>query len=336
MPLTHRLLTTITALYVAGLTGLLITQELSSGPHWSFALLRELLAFTFIPLPGLLLAALITRAQPVLVLLTVPAIAFIGLFGELFVPSTSASASGTAFVIRTHNVAPRNEDAEAETLAIQRDQPDVVVLQELNRQFAEALTAEIGPQYPHRALRPSDHDEGYGILSQHPLSGDACMRPLAESRCWQYTTVSVGTQTITVVNVHARNPAIATVQPRWAFGQLPVRYDTSLREREIRAAVEWLDQLPRPLIVAGDFNLAPHTSAHRLLTQRLIDTHAAVGVGLGHTWPSVETLDLWPVPLVARIDYIFVSPDIQPIRVEVDAAGGSDHHAVTAWLALPD
>lgn len=322
----------ITVGYVAGLTGFLFVHELAPSPHWSIELLREFLVYGFLPLPALLIFGLVLHSRATLALLAVPTIAFVGLFGDLFVPTVGATSTGQEIVVRSHNIAPHNRDVWSEITAARRDRPDLLVLQEIDEVFASDLATQLADLYPYRALHPRPDDRGYGVLSRHPLTADRCVLPLPESRCWQQVTVELNGRSLTLVNVHLLNPEWDIDRPRRAnlFG---VSYDVSRRERELLAAVDWLAALPRPLIVAGDFNAAPHSQTYRALAARLQDAHAAAGFGLGHTWPSRTIGDVWPVPQLLRIDYIFVSRELHPVRLEVGEPGGSDHHPIIAWLS---
>ncbi len=87
---------------------------------------------------------------------------------------------------------------------------------------------------------------------------------------------------------------------------------------------------PERTILLGDFNAWPESAEIRRLVDegRLFDAQALVGVD-GNTFP-------YPEPY-ARIDYIFISPDLadsiiaaQPVHI-----GGSDHLPVTLDLRWP-
>ncbi len=84
--------------------------------------------------------------------------------------------------------------------------------------------------------------------------------------------------------------------------------------------------LPHALL--GDFNARPAAPELTPLFERLRDAWKAGGGGDGFTFPAGEP--------TARIDYVFVSPQLQVRDVRVPALAGSDHLPVVAELAVAD
>ncbi|MGE5237848.1 MAG: endonuclease/exonuclease/phosphatase family protein [Chloroflexota bacterium] len=90
---------------------------------------------------------------------------------------------------------------------------------------------------------------------------------------------------------------------------------------------EWLrhPECRGPVILCGDLNVARHSGAYRMFTRALVDVRSTA------TWPS-------RFPFM-RLDYIFVSPDIQTknVRVVKDVLTrrASDHLPVLAILEVP-
>jgi endonuclease/exonuclease/phosphatase (EEP) superfamily protein YafD len=81
-----------------------------------------------------------------------------------------------------------------------------------------------------------------------------------------------------------------------------------------------------PTLVCGDFNSPPGSYTLRRLEPRLRDSFARAGLGLGYTYPARRPL--------LRIDYVLASPEFAVRECAVLPAGGSDHRAVVAELAL--
>jgi len=101
---------------------------------------------------------------------------------------------------------------------------------------------------------------------------------------------------------------------------------------EIQAICEKLDP-QRPCIIAGDFNsLSTFVAPARLRKAGLIDsfafTHADADQHPTWNWPT------HPLPLSARIDYLFHTPHFRTVRSEVIKGGGSDHFLVVSELRL--
>lgn len=180
-------------------------------------------------------------------------------------------------------------------------------------------------EYPHSYYGPAlktwasgnVNPSYYGnlLLSRFPIVHAATValpRPVnSEPRVVIVADIAIGDETVTVLGTHL-----------------------GLSETERMMQLEQIRQLigaePERTILLGDFNARPESAEIRRLVDegRLFDAQALVGVD-GNTFP-------YPEPY-ARIDYIFISPDLadsiiaaQPVHI-----GGSDHLPVTLDLRWP-
>lgn len=97
------------------------------------------------------------------------------------------------------------------------------------------------------------------------------------------------------------------------------------RAEQVRQVREVVDASPYPVVLCGDFNDTPMSYAlHTLRSAGLSDAFAEAGSGFGGTYIG----DLPPL----RIDYVLVSEEVTPVRVEVGEAVLSDHRSLTAVL----
>jgi endonuclease/exonuclease/phosphatase family metal-dependent hydrolase len=81
-----------------------------------------------------------------------------------------------------------------------------------------------------------------------------------------------------------------------------------------------LAQLTQPsnTILAGDFNAEPITPVIRtLLSDGLIDVAGKFGLETAGTWPAHSPVD--------RLDYVFATPDLQPVNARLLRTTASDH-----------
>jgi endonuclease/exonuclease/phosphatase family metal-dependent hydrolase len=106
----------------------------------------------------------------------------------------------------------------------------------------------------------------------------------------------------------------------------------SPREREAHAKelTDWIGGAEGGVVVGLDLNEGPGSPATKWLGDRLFDAFAHAGRGPGETFPA-------RIP-TARIDYLFASGDIRPLRAWVSTAPevvtASDHRPVFADLEL--
>jgi endonuclease/exonuclease/phosphatase family metal-dependent hydrolase len=102
------------------------------------------------------------------------------------------------------------------------------------------------------------------------------------------------------------------------------------REAHARELTDWLAGVEGPVVLGLDLNESPEAPAARWLAGRVFDAFGHAGRGPGETFPA-------RVP-TARIDYVFVSEDIRPLRSWVstapDVVTASDHRPVIAELEL--
>lgn len=207
-------------------------------------------------------------------------------------------------------------------------QPDIVVLQEVDRKFSPRsgyvnqvlelargldMTAAFGGSVRSDG-RPGDGDGAYGqaVLTSGRILKRRYRRlpglPFCEPRGVLQTVCDLAGQLISVWNVHlAHVPAVERVAQAIA----------------IRG---WLRQKSGPTIIAGDLNALPGSMAYQVLASGLTDTWELLRPGdPGFTFPSHRPDQ--------RIDYILTTPEVIPTSVRVANVGGaSDHRALVAEL----
>ncbi len=229
----------------------------------------------------------------------------------------------------THHGADRHEvlDTEAIAVTIESCHPDIVALQEVDRNWSDRSALMDQPAWYAERLAMAVHfapnvvrvDEtadglageyGLAILSRTPLSAAAhrlYTRTSAESRGLVASLVSVdsptGPQDLRVINTH-----------------LSVR-DRRLRELEIIELMSYADsEHDLPTVVAGDFNALTRSRALRAMRHSYRD---AWEVGLGSPATSGGR----------RIDYLWTSAQLRPTQTVVVRSPASDHSALVSDLA---
>jgi vancomycin resistance protein VanJ len=115
---------------------------------WWLALLNTLALGLFVPLPALAIATLWRRPQVPLIGLALPAIAFVALYGELFLPGAGTPAGEPLVTAMTFNVLTSNKNTAAIVAAIRAGRPDIVGMQELTSGKRAALMSELEHEYP--------------------------------------------------------------------------------------------------------------------------------------------------------------------------------------------
>lgn len=211
--------------------------------------------------------------------------------------------------------------------------PDVVALQELDAGLVRtslidqahliALTLEMSYHF-HACLQLEEGGYGNAVLSRFPLclvkSGALPTEPVNsffERRGVLWVEIEVAGRPIQILATH--------------FG---LNRKERISQAETITGPEWLGHpdCRAPVVLCGDFNSLPRSSAYRRVTRHLHDCQ----VGLKGTRPK----GTWPVQLpLMRIDHLFVSSDLKVKSVTVPRTPltriASDHLPLIVVLELP-
>lgn len=263
-----------------------------------------------------------------------------------FVPRTTAQTVSipARLKVLTFNTwgTKRLSDAEQIAYLIHTEQPDIAVLQEvaatrLKRMLA--LLKRLDSQKAYYVV--ANPDTNQVILSRYPLT-------LLERNDEVSQLLVARAQTplgdVIIWNVHAYRQNF--------FAELSARNILSYRNladhREGLIQFDWLAkriaEVKQPLIIGGDFNVAPFSREYNLIAQHLQNAYAEAGWGWGFTFPATQNQALegavrgrslhltspWPI---AQIDHIFHSAHFAATSMVVlPTTAGSDHRPMMAVL----
>ncbi len=219
---------------------------------------------------------------------------------------------------------------------LKNEKPDFVCMQEVNdlngrsgyKLFAtlEEIRKDSGfregfmsPAYSSRYME-REMRYGNAILSSLPFKSKKTVFTRGEysrhydiedrdgnDRNLQIVTVEVGGRTLNILNHHGY----------WIYGT-KAGNDETLRQMKIIAAE--IRKLKGPVIMCGDFNLAPDSESLGIINQEL--TNLSVKHGLKHTYT-------WLSPLRDTVcDYIFVNELIKVRSFNMSEELVSDHKAL--------
>jgi endonuclease/exonuclease/phosphatase (EEP) superfamily protein YafD len=203
----------------------------------------------------------------------------------------------------------------------------VVALQEAEWEWVDR-DVELAEAYPYRLVRPNETAPGLVLLSQYPILEHGAPQPVEGTwvvprRLWARLDLGDG-RTLVVLNVHPFPPN-AGPHDRDCAGLFC--YETASRDAHIRGIREFIEPLlegGERVLLLGDHNVTDREPAYLELAEGLQDAHKKIGAGLGNTW-GIGVLKRLDVPLL-RIDYLFSSPNVDPVRMSIDCAyRGSDH-----------
>jgi len=270
-------------------------------------------------LPGLAIA-LLGRRWALAATLAIPA-AFIGInYAPLFLPRSNFVLAGSQDIkLMSYNIWRHNPNLSSSISAIQRENPDILLLQEATPAIVRQVQAEWQKSLPagEQLYLVDDRWSQQATLSRYPLT------PLGfgyeQGRALK-TMVDTPAGQIEVWNVHTTQPI-----------------EREQQREEFRALVDGIAGVTGPLIVGGDFNTTDQSEMYRLINRQLSNAHWEAGWGFGFSFPA-HGPTVKGVPLVTpmvRIDHIFYNHYFFAHSAGTLAnVAGSDHLPIVAKLSL--
>ncbi|TAK36195.1 MAG: hypothetical protein EPO21_03420 [Chloroflexota bacterium] len=317
--------------YVVPLTGFMLLRGIPANPPWWLDLANTFTLYLFIPTVPLLVLGLLTFSRPTLLLCLLPVLLFVFLYGGLFLPRHSSPTAGQdTFTVMTHNVGAGSPNAPSVAQIVDETNADIVAIQELTDETAQALIARLGDQYRYRALLPRADYSGVGVFSRFPIESE---ESFTVGHLAQHLVLNIRGQRVHVFNFHPMAPDI-----QWITGHsLPpymIRgFDTEWQTKQMAFIQKKVEEAEGPIVMVGDFNTTDQSRQYGQLTHNLTDVYREVGWGFGHTFPAAGYFPRLPFS-VLRIDYIFHSRELTGREARVAGPTGSDHLPVIARLSL--
>lgn len=248
-----------------------------------------------------------------------------------------AAPGAPSFSVMSWNILFSNPRVDAMLRFLATAPAEIIALQELRADHVERIAADpaLRRHYPHQILWPYGYGAGMGLLSRYPIveQGRLDLPPTL----WTRLDLGDGRRLL-LVSAHPTffPPRMEEEEPD--EGSSPMKlvrrvvdprffwYDPAYRDdgiARVRALAEPLLRQGEALLIVGDFNVTEREPAYREFAG-LLDVHRDAGSGTGRTWRP-EWLAGLPLPIL-RLDYMWSSPNIRPLRMRVDhTLRGSDH-----------
>ncbi len=303
---------------LAGLFALVLTigGQLLGTLWWPFELATHATLYSTLALlvaTPLLLAKTPHRRGNLGVLCAVALVWNVALLLPLLAPHIDVSR-GALLRVMTLNVLTSNTRHEDVLRLVQREDPDVLALMEVNDRWLAAM-APLAERYPTVHTAPRSDNFGIAVYSRLPVDsietielGGAQVPSIA-------TTIRLAGEPVTILATHPLPPIGAE--------------RAGLRNEQLAAVAEWARGQENPVIVMGDLNVTPWSPYFRSLLERGKLQDSGRGFGLRSTWrPGLTILGI-------PIDHVLHSPELLVRSRRVGPEVGSDHRAVVvefgAW-----
>jgi endonuclease/exonuclease/phosphatase (EEP) superfamily protein YafD len=302
------------------------------------ALLNFVAIYLFVPLLFVLPVAVVCKNRWLGVGIVIGLLALLFIWGDHYIPTNDKKHPGKPVLrVMTYNVLAWHQYYDPLLETIRFEDPDVLLVQELNTGLAELLEGELSDQYPFQILHPVDNPEGIGVISKYPLQPAGISLPQIWAGGPQIMNLEWNGHQILLVNFHLTPTT----------GVYPLdEVNDRVRAREREASL--LNRLASnsgPEIMGGDANMPFLSDAYKILTRNLVDAYRSSGSGLGHTFPGSRLPEsdrprignLFVPAWMTRIDYLFHSEEWTAVSAHTAKVDGvSDHRGVVVDLVLND
>jgi endonuclease/exonuclease/phosphatase (EEP) superfamily protein YafD len=234
------------------------------------------------------------------------------LYGPPDNPPDFWSSGGTQLRCLVANVYTANRGFETFLTLVEKENPDVVLVMEVDDVWNAAL-APLRQKYPHSDSRPRPDNFGIACFSRLPTSSIEFVEygvgiPSVVAK------IAVGDRTVTFVGTHTLPP---------------MRPDMALHRNEhLHDLAQAVGQLEGTIVVAGDLNATSWSPYFRDLVSSTGLRDSRQGFGVQPTWNARRR---W---LRIPLDHVLVTKDVEVVDRRVGDDVGSDHLPVVVDLDI--
>ncbi|MFP4058667.1 MAG: endonuclease/exonuclease/phosphatase family protein [Candidatus Brocadiia bacterium] len=223
-----------------------------------------------------------------------------------------ARGAGPRLRLLSANVATANRQHRRFLDAVAREEPDLVLVMEVNAAWAAALQP-LREAYPHVIERVREDNFGIAFYSRLPVERLLVRRLGGSGVPAVVARLSLEGTALTVLGVHTLPP----VSRRYA----------RTRNAQLADAAALAAGRQGPVVLVGDLNATPWSPHFADLLRRSGLRDTARGYGVQPTWR--------PLPLLALpIDHLLASEEVAVLDRRVLPPVGSDHRPLVADLGL--
>lgn len=282
-----------------------------------FSSYLELLTFFRVQYAALLLLALVLALALQLRRTALVALVLAGVNLAIVAPSwvspeaQPATGSGSLRLLMVNLEAGNNHHADVAQLIAEAD-TDVVGLIELTPIWAEALVPTLS-RFPYRKMEPEKGAYGIGLYSKLKFRQATVEHFPPEGSPSIVGRLDVGGRPFTLVLTHVHTP-----------------FAGDIHQRQFDALAAASEDLGERLVICGDFNAVPWSSALRHLASAADLTDSHRGQWVEGSWPS------WGALLRVPIDNCLTSHGVTVLERSYGADVGSDHFPlIIRFASLP-
>lgn len=196
---------------------------------------------------------------------------------------------------------------------IERENPDIVVLEEIDDEWVKSLGPLI-EKYALRMIEPRQDNFGIALLSRGETKS-AKVEFFGSAKVPSIVaTVLLNNRPLTLIATHPLPPA----------GPLY----SALRNEQLEQLGRSIRTLDGPVLLLGDLNVTPWSYYYRAFIRTSGLINSSRGRGIYPTWPTFAP------PLSVPIDYALHTDDLVTLQKRVGPNVGSDHYPLLIDFAF--
>jgi endonuclease/exonuclease/phosphatase family metal-dependent hydrolase len=327
-------LSAVAAVYLAGISAYFVALALGRARAGPLGFAREVTPYLFTPVPLIVAAGVALRAVTPLVL-SAPSVVIMAItLKPVWLAHRGRArpeAAPTRFRILTLNAGgnarvPAVREVER---TMEKLNPDIVALQELTPESLAHLRRSLADRYAYcHGWWPTI------VFSRLPIRS-GCLLPFpAAGSDAQRVEIEVAGRTVVLFNVHLTRPGYELKGHR-ALLRLVRDYDPTRRDGDAALVQEEVGRTRPACLLAGDLNATEWSHPYRLVSATLVDAFRQARRGWGNTYGAGLGRGRRHVRIpVARIDYVFHSPELVTYEARLGPDSGSEHLPVVADLGF--
>ena len=297
--------------------------------NWVLVLANRFIAYVFLLIPVLLIFSFLFHQRKSALFLIIPGLIFLWLYHPYLVPKIPTRISNPNILrVMTYNVLYSNTDYDAIADTIQRNQPDLVALQEVLPETMEQLQTRLQEEYPYSLLGVEEDFGVTAVFSRFPFTYSKVL-DLQAPRPATVIKTNVGDQEVTFIAAHL----LAYNLWRTALKDIPatVMERTVDQNRQANLLLDEIADQDGIVILGCDCNSYETSSSYRILDQVLDNSSRNIDVLMALDFPAGAKRDLYPW----HFDYVWYEGDVMPLGTyKITDSGGSDHLPVLAIFSL--
>ncbi|MBN1672014.1 MAG: endonuclease/exonuclease/phosphatase family protein [Kiritimatiellae bacterium] len=275
---------------------------------WVFDLASSFRVQYFVVLTLLTLGLMVGRHYRLVAVYGALALANLAVILPLYWGHTPPAGAGhpslRAMLLNVHT---SNKDHDAVIALIEKNEPDLIVVQEVNGRWLDALSA-VTNRFPHSIAQPRTDNFGIALFSRRPFQQAKRLYLGEVGVPSAFARIDADGVTLTVLATHPVPPSSAEYA-RW-------------RDEQLEAVASFAASVDGPLLVMGDLNATPWSWHFRRLLRKTGLRDSSRGRGWQPTWPTRL------FPLLVPIDHCLHSAHITIVDKTVGSNFGSDHYPV--------